>query len=59
MGKFEAVRPPGKPMRKWEDNIYMNLQEMGWGAGMDWIYLSEDRDRRRALVNALMNLRVP
>jgi hypothetical protein len=42
---------------RWEDNIKMDLQEVGWG--MDWIELAQDRDRWRALVNAAMNLRVP
>jgi hypothetical protein len=42
----------------WEDNIKMDLQEVGWG-GMDWIDLAQDRDRWRALVSAVMNLRVP
>jgi hypothetical protein len=43
---------------RWEDNIKMDLQEVGWG-GMDWIDMAQDRDRWRALVNAVMNLRVP
>jgi hypothetical protein len=42
----------------WEDNIKMDLREIGWG-GMDWIYLAQDRDQWKALVNTLMNLRVP
>jgi hypothetical protein len=42
----------------WEDNIKMDLQEVGWG-GMDWIDMAQDRDRWRALVSAVMNLRVP
>jgi len=58
MGKPEGKRPLGRPRRRWEDNIKMNLQEVGCG-GVDWIELSQDRDRRRALVNAVMNLRVP
>ena len=57
MGKSIGKRPPGRPRRRWEDN--MNLQEVEWGAGMNWIDLAEDRDRGRALVNALMKLRVP
>ena len=48
----------GRPRRRWEDNITMDLQEVGWG-DMDWIDIAQDRDSRRALVNAVMNLRVP
>ena len=55
--KHEGKRPFGRPGRRWEDNIKMDLQEVGCG-GMDWIQLSQDRDRWRALVNPLMNLRV-
>jgi hypothetical protein len=55
--RFEGRRPLGRPRRRWEDNINIDLQEMGWG--MDWIELAQDRDRWRALVNAVMNLRVP
>ena len=52
------MRPLGRPRRRWEDNIKMDLQEMGlWG--MDWIYVAQDRDSRLAFVNAVMNLRVP
>jgi hypothetical protein len=54
----EGRRPLGRPMRRWEDNIKMDFQEVGWG-GMDWIELAHDRDRWRALVSAVMNLRVP
>jgi hypothetical protein len=53
----EGRRPLGKPRRRWEDNIKMDLPEVGWG--MDWIELVQDRDRWRALVNAVRNLRVP
>ena len=49
-------RPLGRPRRRWEDNINLNLQEVGYG-GMDWIELAQDRDRRRALVNEVMNIR--
>jgi len=56
-GKPEGKRPLGRPSR-WEDNIKMDLQEMGCG-GMDWIELAQNRDRWWALVNAVMNLRVP
>jgi hypothetical protein len=57
MGKPEGKRPLGRPRRRWED-IKMDLQEVGCG-GMDWIDLAQDGDRWRALVNAVMNLRVP
>jgi len=56
--KREGTRPLGRPRRRWKDNIKMDLQEVGcWG--VDWIELAQDRDRWRALVHALMNLRVP
>ena len=58
VGKPEGKRPLGRPRLRWEDNIKMGLQEVGCG-GMDWIELAQDRDRWRALVNAVMNLRVP
>jgi len=58
VGKPEGKRPLGRPRRRWEDNIKMNLQEMRCG-GMDWNELAQDRDRWRALVNAVMNLRDP
>ena len=56
--KLDGKRPLGRPRCRWEDNIKMDLQEVGCG-GMDWIELAHDRDRWRALVNAVMNLRVP
>jgi len=57
VGKPEGKRPFGRPRSRWEDNIKMDLQEMGCG-GMNWIELAQDRDRWRALVNAVMSLRV-
>jgi hypothetical protein len=58
VGKPEGKRPLGRPRRRWEDNIKIYLQEVGCG-GMDWIELAQDRDRWRALVNAVTNLLVP
>jgi hypothetical protein len=57
VGRPEGRRPLGIPRRRWEDNIKVDLEEVGWG--MDWIELAQDRDRWRALVNAVINLRVP
>jgi hypothetical protein len=51
-------RPLGRPRRRWVDNIKMDLREIGWD-GMGWIVLAQDRDQWRALVNTVMNLRVP
>ena len=56
-GKPEGKRPLGRPRRRWEDNIKMDLQEVR-GVG-DWMELAQDRDRWRALVNTVMNFRVP
>jgi len=58
VGKPEGKRPVGRPRRRWEDNIEMDLREFGCG-NMDWIEVAQDRDRWRALVNAVMNLWVP
>jgi len=57
VGKTEGKRPLGRPRCRWDDNIKTDLQEVGCG-GMDWIELAQDTDRRQALVNAIMNLRV-
>jgi hypothetical protein len=56
--KPERTLPLGRPRCRWEDNIKMDLQEVGCG-GTDWIELAQDRERWRALVSAVMNLRVP
>ena len=58
VGKPEGKRPLGRPRRRWKDNIKMAVQEVGCG-GMDWNGLAQDRERWRALVNAVMNLRGP
>jgi hypothetical protein len=58
VGKPEGKRPLGRPSRRWVDNIKMDLLEIGWGS-VDSISLAQDRDKWRALVNAVMNLRVP
>jgi len=58
VGKLEGKRPLGRTRRRWVDNIRMDLQEVGCGY-VDWIGLAQDRDRWRALVSAVMNLRVP
>ena len=56
--KPEGKRPLGRPRRRWEDTSKMDLQEVGGGCG-DWMELAQDRDRWRALVSTVMNLRVP
>jgi hypothetical protein len=55
--KPEGKRPLGRPRCRWEDDIKMDLQDVGCG-GMDWIELAQDRDKWQALVNVVMNLRV-
>jgi hypothetical protein len=58
VGKLERKRPLGRPRGRWVDNIRMVLVEVGWG-DVSWIGLAQDRDRRRALVNLVLNIRVP
>jgi hypothetical protein len=58
VGKPEGKRPLGRPRRRWEDVIRMDLRESGLGGGVDWIRLAQDRDGWRAVVSAVMNLRV-
>jgi hypothetical protein len=57
VGKPEGKSSLERPRRRWEDGIKMDLREIGWG-GVDWIHLAQDRDRWRAVVSAVMNLRV-
>ena len=58
VGKPEGKTPLGRPRRRWEDNIKVDLQEVGGGCG-DWMELAQDRDRWRALVITVRNIRVP
>ena len=58
VGKPEGRRPLGRPRRRWEDNIRIDLREVGCGC-VDWMELAEDRDSWRGLVSAVMNLRIP
>jgi hypothetical protein len=58
VGKPEGKRPLGRPRRRWEDNIKLDLTEIGWD-GMDWLHLAQDRDQWRARMNTVTNLRVP
>jgi hypothetical protein len=58
VGKPEGTRPPGKPRRRWEDNIKMDVRNVGWRV-IDWIDLAQDRDRWLALVTMAMNIGVP
>jgi hypothetical protein len=58
VGKPEGKRPLGRSRHRWDDNINMDLQEVGYG-GMDWIDVAQDRERWWSLVNVVMNLRVP
>ena len=59
VGNPERKRPLGRPRRRWEDNIKMDFQEAGCRGCGDWVELAQDRERWRALVNAVMNLRFP
>jgi len=59
VGKPHGKRPLGKPRHRWEGDIKVDLQEVGWGGGMVWSVLAQDRDRWRVVVNAVMNLWVP
>jgi hypothetical protein len=58
VGRPEGRRPLRRPRRRWEDNIEMDLREIGFG-DVDWMHWAQDRDRWRAVVNTVMNLRVP
>jgi hypothetical protein len=58
VGRPEGRRPLGRPRQRWEDNIKMDIRETGFG-DVDWIHLAQDRDRWWALVNTVMNLRIP
>ena len=58
VGRPEGRRPLGRPRRRWEDNIKTDLRKVGCGC-LDWMELAQDRDRWRALVSAVMNLRIP
>jgi hypothetical protein len=58
LGKPEGKRPLGRPRRRWVDNVKMDLREIEWN-GVDWIDMAQDRDQWRALVNTVLNLRVP
>jgi hypothetical protein len=58
VGKLEGKRPLGRPRLMWADNIKMDLREIGWD-GVDWINMAQDRDQWRALLNTVLNIRVP
>jgi hypothetical protein len=58
VGKSKGKRPLGRPKHRWEDNIKMDLREIGWG-GMDWIHLTHNTEQWNALVNTVMSLRAP
>ena len=56
--QYYHKKPLGRPRHRWDDNIKMDLQDVGWGV-MDWVNLAQNRNRLRALVNAIMNIRLP
>jgi hypothetical protein len=58
VGKPDGEKSLKRPRHRWVDNIKMEIREIGW-SGIDWIYLAQDRDQRRALVNTVMNIRGP
>jgi hypothetical protein len=58
VGKPKGKRPLGRPRRRWVDDVKMDLREVRW-CGMDWVDLAQDRDQWRALINMVMNIRVP
>jgi hypothetical protein len=58
VGKLEGKRPLGRPRHRWEDGIRMDLRDIGWREGVEWIQLAQDRDWWQALVNTVMNLQV-
>jgi hypothetical protein len=59
IGKPKGRRPLGRPRHRWEDNIRMDLRELGWERGVDWMHLAQDRDQWRDMVNRVMKLWVP
>jgi hypothetical protein len=59
VGKPEGKRPFGRPRRRWENNIKLDLQEVGGGESGDWLELAQDRDRWRALVGTVRDFRIP
>jgi hypothetical protein len=58
VGKPEGKRPLGRPRCRWKNGVKRDLRETGWGEGVEWIHLAQDRDRWRAVVNTVMNLSV-
>jgi hypothetical protein len=58
VGKPDGKRPLGRPRHRWEDGIRMDLREIGWGGGVEWIQLAQDRDKWWVIMNAVMNFYV-